>query len=54
MNQIAFGNMDMRDSPGRTYKFYTGKAVFEFGTGLSYTSFTMNWLVLHTYKLPYM
>lgn len=27
-------------NPGRTYRFYTGKAVVPFGFGLSYTSFT--------------
>ncbi len=30
-------------NPGRTYKFYTGQAVYEFGTGLSYTTFTYSW-----------
>ena len=27
-------------SPGRTYKFYTGTPVYEFGSGLSYTTFS--------------
>ena len=27
-------------NPGRTYRFYTGSPVFEFGSGLSYTTFT--------------
>jgi hypothetical protein len=26
-------------NPGRTYRFYTGKPVFEYGYGLSYTTF---------------
>lgn len=26
--------------PGRTYRFYTGKTLYEFGHGLSYTSFS--------------
>lgn len=30
-------------SPGRTYKFYTGTPVFEFGHGLHYTSFALTW-----------
>jgi hypothetical protein len=30
-------------NPGRTYKFYTGKTIFEFGYGLSYTTFNYNW-----------
>ena len=45
VNQVAYDNMTMRVSPGRTYKFYTGKPVFEFGTGLSYTTFSMQWYV---------
>lgn len=30
-------------SPGRTYKWFTGKAVFPFGFGLHYTSFSLTW-----------
>ena len=30
----------MGTNPGRTYRFYTGKAVVPFGFGLSYTTFT--------------
>jgi beta-D-xylosidase 4 len=30
-------------NPGRTYKFYTGQAVYEFGHGLSYTTFNYTW-----------
>jgi beta-D-xylosidase 4 len=39
-------DMQMRPSatnPGRTYKFYTGQAVYEFGTRLSYTTFSYSW-----------
>jgi beta-D-xylosidase 4 len=39
-------DMQMRPSPtnpGRTYKFYTGQAVYQFGDGLSYTSFSYTW-----------
>ena len=43
VNQISFFNMSMRDPPGRTYKFYTGTPVFEFGHGLSYTTFSFVW-----------
>ena len=30
-------------SPGRTYKWYTGTPVFEFGFGLHYTTFNFSW-----------
>ena len=46
VNQVSMFDMQMRPSPtnpGRTYKFYTGQAVYEFGTGLSYTTFTYSW-----------
>ena len=43
VDKISFGDMGMRSSPGRTYKFYTGTPVYEFGLGLSYTTFTMQW-----------
>ena len=36
--------MGMRSKPGRTYKFYTGDAVYPFGCGLSYTTFNFSWL----------
>ncbi|KAF4636637.1 hypothetical protein G7Y89_g1445 [Cudoniella acicularis] len=43
VNDIPMTNMDLRpssSSPGRTYKWYTGKPVFEFGHGLHYTNFS--------------
>jgi hypothetical protein len=43
---VDMTDMQMRPSstnPGRTYKFYTGQAVYEFGTGLSYTTFAYSW-----------
>jgi beta-D-xylosidase 4 len=43
---VSMFDMQMRPSPtnpGRTYKFYTGQAVFEFGYGLSYTTFSYTW-----------
>jgi hypothetical protein len=46
VNTVSMADMRMRPSatnPGRTYKFYTGQAVFEFGTGLSYTTFVYSW-----------
>lgn len=33
------GPCPLGDNPGRTYRFYTGSAVFPFGYGLSYTTF---------------
>ena len=44
--QQSMRDMQMRPSatnPGRTYKFYTGQAVYEFGHGLSYTTFSYSW-----------
>ena len=46
IDQVAMTDMSMRPSstnPGRTYKFYTGQAVYEFGYGLSYTNFSYTW-----------
>jgi len=46
VNAVSMFDMQMRPSavnPGRTYKFYTGQPVYEFGTGLSYTTFAYSW-----------
>jgi len=43
---VSMFDMQMRPSPtnpGRTYKFYTGQPVYEFGFGLSYTTFAYSW-----------
>ncbi len=40
---LSMFDMSMRPSttnPDRTYKFYTGQPVYEFGYGLSYTTFS--------------
>jgi len=45
VNQISMEDMNMRpskNSPGRTYRFFTGTPVYEFGHGLSYTNFTVH------------
>ncbi|XVE49324.1 hypothetical protein DITRI_Ditri01bG0073600 [Diplodiscus trichospermus] len=44
-DQVPMTDMNMRANttakfPGRTYRFYTGKSIYEFGHGLSYTSFS--------------
>ncbi|KAF8321392.1 glycoside hydrolase family 3 protein [Cantharellus anzutake] len=48
VNQIPMTNMNLRpdsstNSPGRTYKWYGGTPVFEFGFGLHYTTFDVSW-----------
>lgn len=46
VDTVSMTDMQMRPSstnPGRTYKFYTGQTVFEFGYGLSYTTFNYSW-----------
>jgi beta-D-xylosidase 4 len=46
VDAVSMFDMQLRPSktnPGRTYKFYTGQAVYEFGTGLSYTTFSYSW-----------
>ena len=46
VDQVNMTDMSMRPSstnPGRTYKFYTGQPVYEFGYGLSYTTFEYQW-----------
>ena len=47
VNKVSMFDMQMRPSPtnpGRTYKFYTGQTVYEFGAGLSYTTFAYSWI----------
>ena len=36
------GNYDMSLPPGRTYKYYSGRPLFEFGSGLSLTTFSLD------------
>ncbi|KAF8406210.1 hypothetical protein HHK36_008295 [Tetracentron sinense] len=45
VDQVPMTDMNMRANtsrnfPGRTYRFYTGKTVYEFGHGLSYSIFS--------------
>lgn len=46
VNEIPMTDMALRphdSSPGRTYKWYTGAPVFEFGFGLHFTTFAFSW-----------
>jgi beta-D-xylosidase 4 len=43
VREVSMTNMALRpgkNSPGRTYKWYNGSAVFEFGYGMHYTNFS--------------
>ncbi|KAI8612968.1 glycoside hydrolase superfamily [Chytriomyces sp. MP71] len=40
IRQVDLSRPDMREGPGRTYRFYTGTPLYPFGYGLSYTQFT--------------
>jgi beta-glucosidase-like glycosyl hydrolase len=43
INEVSMLDMHMRpgtNNSGRTYRFYTGKPIYTFGTGLSYTTFS--------------
>eukprot|EP00005_Dracoamoeba_jomungandri_P000876 CAMPEP_0174251866 /NCGR_PEP_ID=MMETSP0439-20130205/1559_1 /TAXON_ID=0 /ORGANISM="Stereomyxa ramosa, Strain Chinc5" /LENGTH=746 /DNA_ID=CAMNT_0015332303 /DNA_START=231 /DNA_END=2471 /DNA_ORIENTATION=- len=42
IDQVDFFDFNMSAPPGRTYRYYTGKPLFEFGFGLSYTSFSFS------------
>jgi len=39
VDQLPMTNMNLSAAPGRTHMYYNGTAEFEFGDGLSYTSF---------------
>lgn len=54
INECSMTDMHMRpgsnpNTLGRSYRFYTGKPVYEFGTGLSYTKFTYQWSTFTDY-----
>ncbi|KAG0469739.1 hypothetical protein HPP92_016439, partial [Vanilla planifolia] len=40
MTDMRMRSVPSSDYPGRTYRFYTGEQVYEFGYGLSYSTFT--------------
>jgi beta-D-xylosidase 4 len=46
VNEVGMTDMSLRPAPtnpGRTYKWYTGKPVLEFGHGLHFTTFDFSW-----------
>eukprot|EP00475_Leptophrys_vorax_P031390 TRINITY_DN47558_c0_g1_i1.p1 TRINITY_DN47558_c0_g1~~TRINITY_DN47558_c0_g1_i1.p1 ORF type:complete len:741 (-),score=242.52 TRINITY_DN47558_c0_g1_i1:86-2308(-) len=43
INETDFKDMNMKSGTGRTYRFYTGTPLFEFGAGMSYTQFSFSW-----------
>ncbi|KAF4566455.1 glycosyl hydrolase 3 family protein [Pleurotus pulmonarius] len=46
VNQIPMTDMSLRPStnnPGRTYQWYTGTPIFDFGHGLHFTTFSLMW-----------
>ncbi|KAF9500319.1 glycoside hydrolase family 3 protein [Pleurotus eryngii] len=46
VNQVPMTDMSLRPSannPGRTYQWYTGTPVFDFGHGLRFTTFSLAW-----------
>lgn len=46
-DQVDMTNMELRSgdkNPGRTYIWYTGEAVYPFGSGLHYTTFAFSWV----------
>lgn len=57
VDQVPMTDMTIRPSssnPGRTYKWFQGAPVFEFGHGLHFTSFDLGWQrqPAATYQIP--
>ena len=40
-SEVDFHSFDMSKSPGRTYKYFTGTPLFEFGSGMTYSKMSM-------------
>lgn len=56
--QVPMTDMRMRADPssgypGRTYKFYNGKTVYDFGFGLSYTSYSYQFISVSSNDIYY-
>ncbi len=43
ISKVDFLDMSMQAGPGRSYRYYTGTPLYEFGAGLSYTTFDVKW-----------
>lgn len=41
VDESDFSDLSMSNPPGRSYKYYTGKALYDFSAGLSYTTFAL-------------
>ena len=62
LDQVQMSDMNMRPgkrtmndtkislNPGRTYRFYTQEPVYEFGFGLSYTTFDVTFVSIYPYS----
>ena len=42
VDESDFADLSMSNPPGRSYKYYTGKALYEYSAGLSYTTFALS------------
>jgi len=40
VNQVSFLSYNMSQGPGKSYRFYSGTPIYDFGDGMSYTSFS--------------
>jgi len=43
IDEVNFEDMSLKSGLGRTYRFYRGTPLYEFGYGLSYTTFSFEW-----------
>jgi len=52
ISNINFFEMSMTKAPGRSYKYYTGEALWPFGWGLSYANFTLSLASANSTTVP--
>jgi beta-glucosidase-like glycosyl hydrolase len=50
-NSFDMLNFDMGSSPGRTYRYFTGKPLWNFGHGLSYSKFNLSHSASNSQKI---